>query len=274
MSAFATAGMDPIFWLHHCNIDRLWEDWIASGGGRVNPTTDSSWMGQTYNFYDEAGATVTLGVSQILDTATQLNHRYAAPTVCPTRTFCFCVPIRPWLQDERIVALADTIYKRPALAQAVSATQQARPIVLAGASVRARVPFDSALTRQLSVIARDQKGGRNIKLVLGDVRLLQNPMVYYELYVDLPAGTAPAYTSPHYIGNLDFFTSGRPGDDRISREFDLVMPFVRLSAMKLWLSDRLDVTFVPRSFAERGNAAAELRGKPQASIGNISVVIE
>lgn len=274
MSAFATAGMDPIFWLHHCNIDRLWEDWIASGGGRVNPTTDPAWMNQTYNFYDEAGATVTLGVSQILDTATQLNHRYAPPTVCPTRTFCICIPIRPWLQDERIVALADTIYKCPALAQAVRATQQIRPIVLGAASARVRVPFDSAVARQLSVIGSDQKGGRNIKLVLGDVRLLQNPMVYYELYVDLPAGTAPTYTSTHYIGNLDFFTSGRPGDDRISREFDLVMPFVRLSAAKLWHSDRLDVMFVPRSFAERGSVAGELGGKPQGSIGSVSVVIE
>lgn len=274
MSAFATAGMDPIFWLHHCNIDRLWEDWIASGGGRVNPTTDPTWMNQTYNFYDEAGATVTLGVSQILDTATQLDHRYAAPTVCPTRPFCFCIPLRPWLQDERIVALVDTIYTRPALAQPLKTMQQIQPITLGATPVRGRVPFDAALRRQFSVIASDPKGGRNIKLVLGDVRLLQNSMVYYEVYVDLPAGTVPVYTSPHYIGNLDFFTSGRPGDDRISREFDLVMPFVRLSAMKLWLPDRLDVTFVPRSFAQRGNPATDLAGKPQAAIGGMSVVIE
>ena len=27
MSAFDTAPLDPIFWLHHCNIDRLWEVW-------------------------------------------------------------------------------------------------------------------------------------------------------------------------------------------------------------------------------------------------------
>jgi tyrosinase len=22
---------DPIFWLHHCNIDRLWAEWNARG---------------------------------------------------------------------------------------------------------------------------------------------------------------------------------------------------------------------------------------------------
>ena len=25
MWRFATAGLDPVFWLHHCNIDRYWE---------------------------------------------------------------------------------------------------------------------------------------------------------------------------------------------------------------------------------------------------------
>jgi hypothetical protein len=33
MSAFETAGQDPIFWLHHAAIDRIWELWLASGGG-------------------------------------------------------------------------------------------------------------------------------------------------------------------------------------------------------------------------------------------------
>ena len=26
------AALDPIFWLHHANIDRLWNVWLASGG--------------------------------------------------------------------------------------------------------------------------------------------------------------------------------------------------------------------------------------------------
>ena len=32
MRSPATAGRDPIFWLHHANIDRLWEVWLSLDG--------------------------------------------------------------------------------------------------------------------------------------------------------------------------------------------------------------------------------------------------
>jgi hypothetical protein len=32
MGSTATAGQDPIFWLHHANIDRLWEVWLSLPG--------------------------------------------------------------------------------------------------------------------------------------------------------------------------------------------------------------------------------------------------
>ena len=32
MESPATAGQDPIFWLHHANIDRLWEVWLSLPG--------------------------------------------------------------------------------------------------------------------------------------------------------------------------------------------------------------------------------------------------
>ena len=38
-----TAAQDPIFWLHHANIDRLWNKWIEEGGGRADPT-DAAWL--------------------------------------------------------------------------------------------------------------------------------------------------------------------------------------------------------------------------------------
>jgi tyrosinase len=43
MSDPDTAGLDPIFWLHHANIDRLWEVWLHNPPVHVNPT-DTHWI--------------------------------------------------------------------------------------------------------------------------------------------------------------------------------------------------------------------------------------
>jgi tyrosinase len=37
------AGLDPIFWLHHSNIDRLWEVWNKSSPSHTDPT-DTKWV--------------------------------------------------------------------------------------------------------------------------------------------------------------------------------------------------------------------------------------
>lgn len=41
MSDPGTAALDPIFYLHHCNIDRMWASWNANGN--TNPT-DPNWL--------------------------------------------------------------------------------------------------------------------------------------------------------------------------------------------------------------------------------------
>ena len=43
MSYTKTAALDPIFWLHHCNIDRLWEVWVYRNFQNQNPT-DALWL--------------------------------------------------------------------------------------------------------------------------------------------------------------------------------------------------------------------------------------
>lgn len=41
MSVVNMAALDPIFYIHHCNIDRMWAEWNA--GGNMNPT-DEKWL--------------------------------------------------------------------------------------------------------------------------------------------------------------------------------------------------------------------------------------
>lgn len=42
--------LDPIFWIHHCNIDRLWEIWLNLPD-HANPT-DAEWLDTTFDFPD------------------------------------------------------------------------------------------------------------------------------------------------------------------------------------------------------------------------------
>jgi tyrosinase len=41
MGFIATEPADPVFWMHHCNIDRLWWQWQQAHPG-VNPSLTGS----------------------------------------------------------------------------------------------------------------------------------------------------------------------------------------------------------------------------------------
>ena len=76
MSVIRCAANDPVFWLHHANIDRLWGVWLAQGGARANPT-ETAWRDQSFNFFDETGSAVSMTPAAVLDTLGQLGYAYA-----------------------------------------------------------------------------------------------------------------------------------------------------------------------------------------------------
>ena len=82
MGSFAYAARDPIFWAHHGNIDKVWSGWndLAAGGGLspgdyTNPT-DSSFLNQSWSFYDEKGNTVSISAADVLDHKSNLRYTY------------------------------------------------------------------------------------------------------------------------------------------------------------------------------------------------------
>ncbi|MBA2520302.1 MAG: tyrosinase family protein, partial [Chloroflexia bacterium] len=77
MRFFETAGRDPIFWLHHANLDRLWQRWLDPAVGGANPpASDLVWMDTPYTFFDENGQPVVMTGKEIIDTVGQLGYRY------------------------------------------------------------------------------------------------------------------------------------------------------------------------------------------------------
>ena len=65
---------DPLFWMHHCNIDRVWDMWLNLAGGRLSPS-DSAFLDQPYTFADETGMPTTVKVRDIL-LSRVLGYRY------------------------------------------------------------------------------------------------------------------------------------------------------------------------------------------------------
>ena len=53
MSDVPTAAFDPIFWVHHSNIDRLWAEWSCSGGKTWGVLPPQAWLDEApWSFYD------------------------------------------------------------------------------------------------------------------------------------------------------------------------------------------------------------------------------
>ncbi len=75
MSDPNTAALDPIFWLHHANIDRLWDVWTHRDPTFTDPT-DAAWLTDVcFPLHDSAGGVVSFTPSQMLDT-TMVRHGY------------------------------------------------------------------------------------------------------------------------------------------------------------------------------------------------------
>ena len=72
MADFATVGGDPLFYLHHANLDRIWESWNRLG--HTNPT-DPKYLNRTFAFGDRSGKRVDLPVSAA-DRVAQLGYEY------------------------------------------------------------------------------------------------------------------------------------------------------------------------------------------------------
>jgi tyrosinase len=130
MSEFYTAALDPIFWLHHCNIDRLWEVWLRRDPHHTNPA-ELPWLTAVpFELHDATGAIVSMIPSQVTDTtASPLLYDYedvsdplGGPPTPPT--------------DAAKIAVMEEV----SMPEMVGATEQ--PLTLRGEPVTAAVPVN------------------------------------------------------------------------------------------------------------------------------------
>nr|XP_016448022.1 PREDICTED: polyphenol oxidase E, chloroplastic-like [Nicotiana tabacum]WMP39872.1 polyphenol oxidase B [Physalis pubescens] len=84
MGNFYSAGLDPVFYSHHANVDRMWNEWKALGGKRRD-LTDNDWLNSEFFFYDENRDPWRVKVRDCLDSK-KMGYDYE-PKATPWRNF-------------------------------------------------------------------------------------------------------------------------------------------------------------------------------------------
>jgi tyrosinase len=195
MQNVPSAAGDPIFYMHHCQIDRLYASWEAHPDATYNfgntpsqPDEDTFKNLKTGNFVNEDGVVVKEKLGGAINTSA-LNYSYdrlvpaAAPVVVATAARSAAaapfVVAAAAAQKFNVQGGGSTVTLAPAAPQAAPAAPGAAP------------PAAAAATAQT--------------LVLKGIKLLRRPRAPLSVFINLPKGTPPRLNDPYYVGTLNFF---------------------------------------------------------------------
>ncbi|HMC99134.1 MAG TPA: tyrosinase family protein, partial [Ferruginibacter sp.] len=252
MSSINKAAKDPVFWLHHANIDRLWEVWRKKCGGRANPTTPatSDWMTHVFTFFDETGAAVNMTGSQVVSTAASLNYWYEVPS----NVLCLTI-YRP------------IFYKKyPILRLPDPGPVEIREGVIRKSFKNARIDelnsFMKNMNRKTFNFANTEKPDR-LFIELENVNISSLPDGVVEVYLNLGPNDPGGPNSKSFVGVLDLFSASHKmaGMD--------MGKTLRINASKAARNLGLSVADLARaevSFIVRGNSMQGREVKTSSSI--------
>jgi len=253
MLDFSTAGLDPIFWLHHCNIDRYWE----VRGHASDPT---GWAATKFDFKDAAKKSVRVTAAGCVDPVAQLGYRYddtdePAP---PTRGLD--------VRRSRRAAMADQEEPDNLEPEVVGTSD---PVELQGATVVTAVAVNDVSTQ-----FRTTRGGnaepRRVYLTVDDITGSVNPGISYGVYV---GGAA----DEQLAGAISFFgiEGTQRGGHALAYTFDITDIVAALRDEGTWDPADVAVSFEPigsRGAADRGGGRDE--DVAPVSVGSVSIAYQ
>jgi tyrosinase len=177
--------LDPIFWLHHANVDRLWTEWNKAHAN----TGDPAWLDFVFeeNFFEPRGNPVDAQVSGLLDTYA-LGYRYETQDPTP----------RPGPREVGAPAVEQTLAELPN-------EQAARSEAPLGVVVR---PNDALTARLRTLLERGSRSPARATLRL-ELEGIEEPgaPTAVRVYLNHPAPSlATSIAEPQYVGTFTFFS--------------------------------------------------------------------
>ncbi|HEY0846552.1 MAG TPA: tyrosinase family protein [Noviherbaspirillum sp.] len=218
-----TSPADPIFWLHHSNVDRLWVAWVAAGNGRQMPPSSSSYWSGVFTY----GTGHTMARSQTMSNI-GLGYRYqdeTLPRTLPPRTQAGNI-VRVQMRPGEGAPGRPPVRQFPVVPpRALGADRRSiggvSDVTLDENSVSATVPVQAQDRNTIDVILknlqtaplgagrRPQAPYRSIQVVLDNLRVTpqgRDGGYYYDIFLNLPSGGQPgAGAEQHFLGTVGPF---------------------------------------------------------------------
>jgi tyrosinase len=264
MAGFNTAPLDPVFWLHHANIDRLWTIWLARDAAHKNPAANDFLMKIPFAFNGAAGNVVSFVPKQVLDTRSMSSPYQYEDESDPLAGFIEAVEI------PEAVAMTDRN------SEMIGATQG--PVLLIGEAVSTSVDL-SAPTGPVSESAEATALAEtylNIENITGSGRAMS-----YRVYVNVPPGDDADAHPELLAGVLPMFglsESSRSASAHSGNGLHYVLRIGqivrRLQTRNDWDRAAIRVTFVPiRRGVQRESVGESVERADPIRVGRVSVYI-
>jgi tyrosinase len=238
MSDPDTAALDPIFWLHHANIDRLWEAWLNTNPPHNNPP-NSNWLSFKFDLHDAKGKAVKLKANDILKTKlAPFYYQYDD----------ISVPADAKGVTARVVPRGAGIMEEQPIPEMVGASTGPAKLASQTQTLAVKLfPVSGPHLRKLGIAgAPFRKAYLHVENVRG-----QGPPASYDIYLNAPEGASEP-PEKFYVGTAATFGLRRAsiGNERhagsgLHFTFDVTDVVNTLKSEERWNPEELRVTFVP-----------------------------
>ncbi|HEV3000239.1 MAG TPA: tyrosinase family protein [Solirubrobacteraceae bacterium] len=234
MWTFETAGLDPIFWLHHCNLDRLWDVWISMYGADMLPA-HPAWTETEFEFFDVDGSRTAMAVGDVLSSA---DLGYAYESIEP--------PEGTLVPERRDVVPASVEEEEPHADLAGAAPD-------VDLSSRASVGVDISAA-PAPAVEPAEAGGRPLRwfLRVEDVTGTRPATPAYDVYLNVPDDAAVDEHEERMVGSIATFgipeataPEAEHGGIGITDVFEITDVVNRLQEREEWDPTTVTVTIVP-----------------------------
>ena len=168
-----TAGFDPVFWLHHSNIDRVWQQWTNSDNGKMITLEELKSVEWPYVFFDENGKKVEYTMDQVIKIIYDMDYDFDDTKVQPKsqNTLVQATHIRP-------IAVSTTDFK-----------------VNKGLT---NIKVDKLLTSS----SPSSFSKMNMEVTVSFIKV---PRGVYEVYLNIPSDEVLHPSSKYFVGFMNFF---------------------------------------------------------------------